>query len=121
MDFRELQGVLSAEWPRVEWALFKTATRAGTPVQYQSMGTGEVSLSDGKAALPRVLNQRSAKRLLEEHGWVETMGGKHVVKMDKQGYRPITLPHHHGDDYSKGLTSAILRQAGLKGPEQDTE
>ena len=43
---------------------------------------------------PRVLNQQSAKKLLEEHDWVETLGGKHVVKMTKAGHRPITLPHH---------------------------
>lgn len=64
--------------------------------------------------LPRTLNQRLAKRLLEENGWTETLGGKHVVKMEKPGHRPITLPHHRGADYSPGLTAAILRQAGLK-------
>lgn len=64
--------------------------------------------------LPRVLNQRSAKQLLEEHGWTPTLGGKHVVKMEKAGCRPITLPMHHGNDYSRSLTAAILRQAGLK-------
>ena len=40
-------------------------------------------------------------------------GGKHVVKMEKEGSRPITLPHHRGKSYGKGLTAAILRQAGL--------
>jgi len=42
-----------------------------------------------------------------------TRGGKHVVKMEKEGQRPITLPHHHGKTYGKGLTAAILKQAGL--------
>ncbi len=65
--------------------------------------------------LPRVLNQRSAKQLLEASGWTETIGGKHAVKMTKKGQRPITLPMHGGDDYSRDLTAAILRQAGLKG------
>jgi predicted RNA binding protein YcfA (HicA-like mRNA interferase family) len=65
--------------------------------------------------LPRVLSQRTAKRLLEENGWTETLGGKHVVKMTKPGCRPITLPKHRGQDYSPGLTAAILRQAGLRG------
>jgi predicted RNA binding protein YcfA (HicA-like mRNA interferase family) len=37
-----------------------------------------------------------------------------VVKMEKPGHRPITLPMHHGSDYSRSLTAAILRQAGLK-------
>lgn len=64
---------------------------------------------------PRVLNQRKAKRLLEEHGWVETLGGKHTVKMEKDGCRPITLPMHGGKDYSPSLRDAILRQAELKG------
>lgn len=69
--------------------------------------------------LPRVMNQRKAKRLLEENGWSETLGGKHVVKMEKEGHRPITLPKHKGQDYSASLTSAILRQAGLKGGDDD--
>lgn len=42
-----------------------------------------------------------------------TQGGKHVVKMEKEGLRPITLPHHRGATYGKALTAAILRQAGL--------
>lgn len=65
--------------------------------------------------LPRVLNQRSAKALLEENGWTEERGGKHDVKMTKPGQRPITLPQHGGHDYSRDLTDRILRQAGLKG------
>jgi predicted RNA binding protein YcfA (HicA-like mRNA interferase family) len=55
--------------------------------------------------------------LLEAHGWRQTLGGKHVVKMEKAGQRPITLPMHHGKDYSPSLTAAILRQAGLRGGE----
>ena len=66
--------------------------------------------------LPKTLNQRSAKALLEQHGWVETRGGKHSVKMEKPGQRPITLPAYKRQDYPKGLTAAILRQAGLKNP-----
>jgi predicted RNA binding protein YcfA (HicA-like mRNA interferase family) len=62
-----------------------------------------------------VHNQRSMKQLLEANGWIETLGGKHVVKMTKQGHRPITLPHDKGGGgYPPGLTAAILRQAGLK-------
>lgn len=60
------------------------------------------------------LNQKAAIRLLEEDGWTRTTGGKHQVKMVKRGSRPITLPSHKGRDYSKGLTAAILRQAGLR-------
>jgi predicted RNA binding protein YcfA (HicA-like mRNA interferase family) len=65
-------------------------------------------------------NQRSIKRLLEANGWIEARGGKHVVKMTKQGHRPITLPHDkRGGGYPPGLTAAILRQAGLKGDDHD--
>ena len=60
-----------------------------------------------------VLNQKAARKLLEEHGWTMTRGGKHVVKMTKPGERPITLPMHSGRDYGKGLERAMLRQAGL--------
>jgi predicted RNA binding protein YcfA (HicA-like mRNA interferase family) len=59
------------------------------------------------------LNQKSAKKLLQKHGWRETRGGKHAVKMEKPGHRPITLPMHKGGDYHQGLTKAILKQAGL--------
>jgi predicted RNA binding protein YcfA (HicA-like mRNA interferase family) len=61
----------------------------------------------------QVHNQRSMRRLLEENGWTMTRGGKHSVKMEKPGHRPITLPQHKGRDYGPGLTAAILRQAGL--------
>lgn len=60
------------------------------------------------------MNQKSARRLLEDHGWTKTTGGKHYVKMEKPGQRPITLPMHRGADYSKALTASILRQAGLR-------
>jgi predicted RNA binding protein YcfA (HicA-like mRNA interferase family) len=62
---------------------------------------------------PRILNQRKAVALLQERGWTLKRGGKHAVKMTKPGWRPITLPMHHGRDYGRGLTRAILRQAGL--------
>ena len=65
--------------------------------------------------LPRRLNQKAARKLLEEHGWTEVQGGEHVVKMTKPGSRPITLPSHRGADYGPGLTRAILKQAGLVG------
>ena len=46
--------------------------------------------------LPTTLDQKSARKLLEAHGWTRTKGGKHVIKMEKQGKRPITLPKHGG-------------------------
>ena len=76
-------------------------------------------MAPNKGRLPRVLSQRSAKELLEREGWTETRGGKHVVKMEKPGQRPITLPKHGGQDYSPGLRNAILRQAGLKGGDSE--
>lgn len=59
----------------------------------------------------KLVNQKSAIKLLERHGWTKTVGGKHV-KMTKDGHA-ITLPPHKGQDYSRGLTSAILKQAGI--------
>lgn len=75
----------------------------------------------GIGAPPRVLSQRAARVLLEAHGWTRTAGGKHVVKMEKPGCRPITLPQHRGADYGPGLTASILRAAGLKSPVDEGE
>lgn len=63
--------------------------------------------------MPKRLSQRTAQRLLEEHGWTRETGGKHVVKMVKPGNRPITLPAAKRQDYAAGLTQGILKQAGL--------
>jgi predicted RNA binding protein YcfA (HicA-like mRNA interferase family) len=60
-----------------------------------------------------LLSQKKARALLEERGWICERGGKHVIKMTKAGERPITLPHHKGQDYGKGLSAAIRKQAGL--------
>ncbi len=72
-------------------------------------------------ALPKRLSQKKAIALLREHGWVQTLGGKHVVKMEKPGHRPVTLPIHKGEEYGPRLTSAILAQAGLKPGRTDGE
>lgn len=69
--------------------------------------------------MARLLDQRGAIRLLERDGWLRETGGKHVVKMVKPGLRPITLPHHHGEPYGKGLSAAIVKQAGLKSMEDN--
>lgn len=58
-------------------------------------------------------NQREWIKALEGDGWVRERGGKHQVKMVKRGKRPITLPQHKGQTYSKGLDAAIRMQAGL--------
>ena len=61
-----------------------------------------------------LLSQAKARKLLESHGWTKTRGGKHNVKMEKDGERPITLPKHQGQDYSKGLSGAIRKQARIR-------
>jgi predicted RNA binding protein YcfA (HicA-like mRNA interferase family) len=61
----------------------------------------------------KLLSQKIARKLLEEHGWVCTEGGKHSIKMEKAGERPITLPMHRGQMYGKGLSARIRKQAGL--------
>lgn len=64
--------------------------------------------------IKRTMTQKEMKRLLEAHGWEATVGGKHQVKMERDGQRPITLPMKGGSSYPVGLTSAILKQAGIK-------
>lgn len=63
--------------------------------------------------MSKLLSQKTAKKLLEAHDWSKTVGGKHNVKMEKVGHRPITLPKHKGEDYSVGLTRSILKAAGI--------
>jgi predicted RNA binding protein YcfA (HicA-like mRNA interferase family) len=60
------------------------------------------------------LDQKKAKMLLEEHGWQQAKSGKHQIKMDKPGHRPITLPQHKNRTYGKALTASILREAGIE-------
>lgn len=64
-------------------------------------------------ALPKTISQKSGRKLLEGVGWKFTRGGKHAIKMEKEGERPITLPKHRGQEYSVALTRRILKQAGL--------
>jgi predicted RNA binding protein YcfA (HicA-like mRNA interferase family) len=75
----------------------------------------------GGKSLPRVLNQKTARALLESEGWTKTEGGKHQVKMEKAGCRPITLPDHKRRDYPVGMTRAILKEAGLLVPKGEQE
>jgi predicted RNA binding protein YcfA (HicA-like mRNA interferase family) len=63
--------------------------------------------------MAKLLNQRTAIKLLEKHGWTKTAGGKHGVKMVRSGYRPITLPTHRGQDYGLDLTRRILKEADI--------
>jgi predicted RNA binding protein YcfA (HicA-like mRNA interferase family) len=77
----------------------------------ETNGTGRETA--GELFKGKLLSQKKAVKLLEEHGWTLVAGGKHVVKMKKPGCRPITLPKHKGQDYGKGLTAKVLKQAGL--------
>ncbi|MDQ4124343.1 MAG: type II toxin-antitoxin system HicA family toxin [Actinomycetota bacterium] len=64
---------------------------------------------------PRRYTQKELQKELEAAGWVNVGGGKHVVKMAKQGRRPITIPICHGQTLSVGLCRRILKQAGIDG------
>lgn len=57
--------------------------------------------------------QRQWIKRLEREGWSHGTGGKHQVKMSKDGQRSITLPVHKKRAYSKGLEAELRRQAGL--------
>ena len=65
------------------------------------------------AAVPKTMSQKEARKILEGLGYVREKAKEHNVKMVKPGKPPITLPHHQGQQYSKGLTRAILKQAGV--------
>lgn len=67
-----------------------------------------------KTQLPKTMTQPEAESLLTTNGWTRTQGGKHVVKMEKKGCRPITLPRCNGGVYSVDLTRRILKEAGLR-------
>jgi predicted RNA binding protein YcfA (HicA-like mRNA interferase family) len=61
--------------------------------------------------MPRT--QKEWIKILRKAGWTKEVGGNHQTKMTKSGSRPITLPEHKGETYSKGLDGAIKKQAGL--------
>jgi predicted RNA binding protein YcfA (HicA-like mRNA interferase family) len=57
--------------------------------------------------------QKEWIKRLQKQGWTKEPGGKHQVKMTKPGHRPITLPEHKRQAYSKGFEAELRRQAGL--------
>lgn len=59
------------------------------------------------------MTQKEWIRRLKLEGWVLERGGKHQVKMTKEGKRPITLPENKREAYSKGFEAELRRQAGL--------
>ena len=57
------------------------------------------------------MTQKQMVKLLKANGWKKTSGGKGShVKMDKAGYRPITIPHGELNKYTE---RAITKEAGL--------
>jgi len=57
---------------------------------------------------------RQLKKLLEKHGWrLDRISGSHHI-MIYEGCRSIPIPIHGAIDLPKGLTRAILKQAGIK-------
>jgi predicted RNA binding protein YcfA (HicA-like mRNA interferase family) len=61
----------------------------------------------------RRYTQKQLKKRLKGEGWVNTGGGKHVIKMSKPGHRPITIPMCGGETLDVALSSSILKQAGI--------
>src|SRR5579875_731912 len=94
-----------------------STTEAETPGQTQeraahALRSRSVAKPKSPPDPPKVLNQIEAIKLLKAHGWEQGKGGRHQVKMTKDG-RIVTLPQAHGNDYGAGLRGAILEQAGL--------
>lgn len=58
--------------------------------------------------------QKQWIKRLQAEGWSVERGGKHQVKMTKQGERPITLPDNKRRAYSKGFEAQLRRKAGLE-------
>ena len=58
---------------------------------------------------------RQLIKIMKRNGWVlDRVSGSHHV-MIKEGCRSIPVPVHRKRDLPKGLVSAILRQAGIRG------
>ena len=57
------------------------------------------------------MTQNEMVKLLTAYGWTKTKGGKvSHVKMEKQGERPIIIPH---GELNKFTEKGIKKQAGL--------
>ena len=54
-------------------------------------------------------------KIMKQDGWIlDRISGSHHV-MIKEDRRSIPVPVHGSKDLPKGLVSAILKQAGIKG------
>src|ERR1700722_7111646 len=69
---------------------------------------------------PAPLNYRAAVRLLVQNGYSMGTPARHGTKMVKEGASPVILPRHGNRSYGKGLTHAIVTQAGLQSMEDQT-
>ena len=58
--------------------------------------------------------QKALIKMLKEHGWEQSVGSKHQVKMIQEGHRPVTIPEFKGETLPVGLSQAILKQAGIE-------
>lgn len=58
--------------------------------------------------------QKALIKMLKEHGWEQSVGGKHQVKMTRESHRPVTIPEFKGETLPVGLSQAILKQAGIE-------
>jgi predicted RNA binding protein YcfA (HicA-like mRNA interferase family) len=58
--------------------------------------------------------QKELIRRLSGAGWKRQAGGRHQVKMTKEGRRPVTIPEYRGETLPVGLSEAILKQAGIE-------
>ena len=58
--------------------------------------------------------QKALAKVLKERGWEQSVGGKHQVKMTREGHRPVTIPEFKGETLPVGLSQAILKQAGIE-------
>ena len=58
--------------------------------------------------------QKQLIKTLKQHGWEKSVGGKHQVKMIREGHRPVTIPEFKGETLPVGLSQAILKQAGIE-------
>jgi predicted RNA binding protein YcfA (HicA-like mRNA interferase family) len=58
--------------------------------------------------------QKQLIKTLKQHGWEQSVGGKHQVKMIREGHRPVTIPEFKGETLPVGLSQAILKQAGIE-------
>ena len=57
--------------------------------------------------------QKQLIKMLKKHGWEQSVGGKHQVKMVQEGHRPVTIPEFRGETLPVGLSQGILKQAGI--------